>query len=134
MSKNSICLNMIVKNEEHVIINTLTNLCSNIIFDYWVICDTGSSDNTKKLITSFFKERDIKGELFEHEWKDFGHNRTLALECAYNKTDMLFIFDADDEIVGKLVLPNKIISDSYTFKFGCGFVYIRTLLINNRKK
>ena len=50
----SICLNMIVKDESQIIVKTLTNLCVKINFDYWVICDTGSSDNTKELIQEFF--------------------------------------------------------------------------------
>jgi FkbM family methyltransferase len=125
---------MIVKNESHIIVKTLNNLCDKINFSYWVICDTGSTDNTKELIIDFFKEKNIRGELLEHEWRDFGHNRTLALESAYNKTDLLFIFDADDEIVGNLVLPNTYEHDGYTFNFGNDVVYIRPLLINNRKK
>ena len=132
--KKTICLNMIVKNESHVIVKTLNNLCDKINFSYWVICDTGSTDNTKELITDFFKEKNIPGELVEHEWKDFGHNRTVALESAYNKTDLLFIFDADDEIVGDLVLPHTYEHDGYTFNFGNDVVYIRPLLINNRKR
>jgi glycosyltransferase involved in cell wall biosynthesis len=80
---------MIVKNESHVVISTLENICSKISFDYWVICDTGSTDNTINLIKDFFKLRDIKGELHEDEWIDFGTNRTLALNKAYNKTDYL---------------------------------------------
>ena len=130
----TICLNMIVKNESHIIIKTLSNLCEKINFSYWVICDTGSTDNTKELIIDFFKEKNIKGELHENTWKDFGYNRTLALECAYNKTDMLFIFDADDEIAGTLVLPETYDHDGYTFNFGNDVVYIRPLLVNNRKK
>jgi len=125
---------MIVKNESHVIVKTLTNLCDKIDFSYWVICDTGSTDDTKEIICDFFKEKNIKGELLQHEWKDFGHNRTLALESAYNKTDLLFIFDADDEIVGDLVLPNVYDTDGYTFNFGNDVVYIRPLLINNHKR
>jgi len=132
--KKTICLNMIVKNEAHVIVKTLNNLCDKINFSYWVICDTGSTDNTKEVITDFFKEKNIQGELVEHEWRDFGYNRTLALESAYNKTDLLFIFDADDEIVGDLVLPNVYEHDGYTFNFGNDVVYIRPLLINNRKR
>ena len=132
--KNTICLNMIVKNEAHIIVKTLNNLCEKINFSYWVICDTGSTDNTKELITDFFKEKNIPGELIDHEWKDFGHNRTLALESAYNKTDLLFIFDADDAIVGDLVLPKVYDHDGYTFNFGNDVVYIRPLLINNRKR
>jgi len=132
--KSTICLNMIVKNESHIIIKTLENLCNYFDFSYWVISDTGSTDNTKELITDFFKNKQIDGELVEHEWVDFGYNRTKALECAYNKTDMLFIFDADDEIVGDFVLPDVYHCDRYACKFGTDFVYYRPLLINNRKK
>ena len=77
--KKTICLNMIVKNESSIIIETLKNLCNYINFDYWVISDTGSNDNTKELICDFFKNKGIVGELVEHEWKDFGYNRTKAL-------------------------------------------------------
>jgi len=131
----SICLNMIVKDESLIIIKTLTNLCSKINFDYWVICDTGSSDNTKELIQEFFDNRQIKGELIVNKWYDFGSNRTLALENAYNKTDYLLIFDADDEIVGDFNFPENIFEyDSYYLKFGSDTKYTRTQIINNRKK
>lgn len=62
----SVCLNMIVKNEAHIIVETLNNLCSYINFEYWVISDTGSTDNTKNLIQDFFSERKIPGELIEN--------------------------------------------------------------------
>ena len=84
---STICLNMIVKNESEIIVDTLINLCSYINFDYYVISDTGSTDLTKKLIKDFFNTKNIKGELIDHVWSDFGTNRSLALECAYNKTD-----------------------------------------------
>ena len=134
MNSKTICLNMIVKDESHIIIDTLKNLCSYIFFDYWVISDTGSSDNTKELITNFFKERGIPGELVEHKWIDFAHNRTQALDCAFNKTDYLFIFDADDSVVGDFKLPTTYIYDQYKCKFGSDFVYFRPLLITNRKR
>ena len=53
----SICLNMIVKNESHIIKNTLEKLCNKIKFSYWVICDTGSTDETIEIITEFFKTK-----------------------------------------------------------------------------
>ena len=131
----SLCLNMIVKNESHIIIDTLTKLCSKINFDYWVICDTGSTDNTKELIHDFFNNKKIEGELFIDEWVGFDHNRTLALERAFNKTDYLFIFDADDEIIGDFFLPKNIFEyDSYNLMFGSSIKYKRILLINNKKK
>ena len=134
ISKTSICLNMIVKNESHVIVETLENLCSYINFSYWVISDTGSTDNTKEVITSFFLAKNIPGEIVEHEWRDFGHNRSKALECAYNKTDYLLIFDADDRLIGDFKLPAVYDKDQYQLLFGTNFVYTRPLLINNRKK
>ena len=56
MSDYSICLNMIVKNEAHVIKDTLINLYNFIPFSYYVISDTGSSDNTKQIIFEFFSQ------------------------------------------------------------------------------
>ena len=45
MSRKTICLNMIVKNESKIIRETLVNICKYIKLDYWVISDTGSSDD-----------------------------------------------------------------------------------------
>ena len=88
--KSTVCLNMIVKNESHIIRETLEMLCNKINFAYWVICDTGSTDNTKEIIQSFFDEKRIPGELHSHEWKNFAHNRSLALNEAFEKTDECF--------------------------------------------
>ena len=136
--KNTLCLNMIVKDEAHIIEDTLTKLLNKIKIDYWVISDTGSTDNTKEIIVNFFKEKNIPGELFEDPWQDFGHNRTKALKYAYNKSKYVLIFDADDEIVGDFELPcllknNK---DAYNLKFGNshGIHYTRIQIVNNRKK
>ena len=133
---STICLNMIVKNEEKIIVDTLINLCQHFAFDYWVISDTGSSDNTRELITDFFLEKGIPGELVEHEWTDFAYNRTKALECAFNKTDYLLTFDADDRINGdlKINLPLILTKDAYNLKIGQGIEYNRPLLITNRKR
>jgi hypothetical protein len=130
----SICLNMIVKNESHILKETLEMLFSKIKFTYWVICDTGSSDNTCDIIKQFFETKNIPGELYSHEWKNFAHNRSLALDAAFNKTDLLFIFDADDEIYGDLKIPEIVNADAYHLNFGSelGVSYQRILLVNNR--
>jgi hypothetical protein len=133
-NKKTNCLNMIVKNEADIIVDTFNNILSYIDLDYWVISDTGSTDNTKEVIINYFKEKRINGELIEHDWKDFGYNRSKALECAYNKTDYLLIFDADDRFYGNFKLPHILSADSYYLKFGKGFEYTRPLLINNRKQ
>lgn len=132
----TVCLNMIVKDESHIIEETLKKLVNKIKFDYWVISDTGSTDNTKEIITNFFKNMNINGEMYDDEWVDFSHNRSKALEYAYNKTDYILIFDADDEICGDFKLPENFIDDGYYLKFGDehGYHYKRMLLVNNRKK
>jgi GR25 family glycosyltransferase involved in LPS biosynthesis len=126
---------MIVKNEAHIITKTFDNLLENFTFDYYVICDTGSTDDSIQVIQSYFKSKSISGEILQHEWKNFGHNRTLALKSAYNKTDYLLIFDADDSISGSLksCLPKKLTADKYQLVFGPGVSYTRPLLVNNRK-
>lgn len=132
----TVCLNMIVKNESHIIKDTLEMLCNKINFSYWVICDTGSSDNTRSIITEFFRSKDIQGELHNHRWTNFAHNRTLALEEAFGKSDLLFIFDADDEIHGDIKIPTQVDSDGYMLYFGssAGVSYQRVLLVNNNIK
>lgn len=57
MSK-TISLNMIVKNESHIIEKTLEHLTSIIDFSYWLICDTGSTDNTQNIIKLFFEKKE----------------------------------------------------------------------------
>ena len=130
----TICLNMIVKNESHIISHTLNNILEHMNIDYWVISDTGSTDDTVNIIQDFFKERGISGEIFHDKWKDFGHNRTKALEHAYGKSDYLFIFDADDLIHGNIKLPSILDKDSYSLQFENPVLYHRTILISNRMK
>jgi len=130
----SICLNMIVKNESHIIEKTLINLCSYIDFDAYYISDTGSTDNTISIIREFFHKRNIPGQIEQVVWRDFGFNRTLSLQMAFRKTDYLLIFDADDAIHGNFVMPDKLTHDAYQLKLGDSFVYLRTLIVNNRKR
>jgi len=124
---------MIVKNESHIIETTLINICSKVKLSYWVISDTGSTDDTKSIITRFFETQNIPGELVEHDWVDFAHNRTLALNCAYQKTDYLMFFDADDTIHGNLVLPT-LTKDRYMVNVGNDFTYLRAMFATNQKK
>ena len=130
----TICLNMIVKNESHIITQTLENLCKYVDFDAYFISDTGSTDDTIGLIRAFFKKRNIPGHIEQVEWRDFGFNRTLALQMAFNKTDYLFIFDADDSIYGDFRMPSVLTHDAYQLQLGQSFVYLRTLIVNNRKR
>lgn len=132
----TIGLNMIVKNEAHLIKDSLEKLTKKIKLDYWCISDTGSTDGTQDIIRNFFESKQINGELVEHPWRDFGYNRSKALESAYNKCDYLLIFDADDELCGDFSFPANMNADGYKLNFGDenGSSYSRVLLINNRKR
>lgn len=90
----TVCLNMIVKNESHVIERCLTSTLP--LIDTWVIVDTGSTDGTQEVIRQFFEKQGIKGELFERPWKNFEHNRNEALQLASGKADYVLFMDADD--------------------------------------
>lgn len=114
--KSKISLCMIVKNESHIILECLNSVYKYI--DYWVICDTGSTDGTQEIIKNFFKEKNIPGELHEHEWKGFGPNRTAAFDLCKGKAKYAFVIDADDYIDGKLPISKIDDADAYTVKMG----------------
>ena len=57
----TICLNMIVKNEEKIICRLLESVSD--LIDTFCIIDTGSTDSTVEKIMSFFQYRNIKGKL-----------------------------------------------------------------------
>ena len=125
----SICLGMIVKNEVHIIKETLDSVLPYI--SYWVICDTGSTDGTQDLIRNYFKEKQIPGELIERPWVNFGHNRTEVFNYAVGKADYVWVIDADDLLVGKF--PNtKLTDDAYDLQYkSTSIVYTRRQLFKN---
>jgi len=93
LKKSTICLSMIVKNESHIIERCFDSIRKYI--DYWVITDTGSTDNTPKIIEAYFKKHKIKGELHHVSWQNFGYNRTKLMELSRNKADYCILMDAD---------------------------------------
>jgi glycosyltransferase involved in cell wall biosynthesis len=128
-ANQSICLNMIVKNEAPVIRRCLDSVRP--IIDRWVIVDTGSTDGTQDIIKEHL--RGLPGELHERPWLNFAHNRTEALELARGKGDYTLIIDADDtlEIGAGIVLP-ALTAGSYTMEIAyAGTVYRRTQLVRS---
>lgn len=129
----SICLNMIVKNESHIIEKTLENICKHVQISFWIISDTGSTDNTVEIIQAFFQRKNIPGEIYFHAWKNFGHNRELALQACLGKSDYVLFFDADDAFTGNLTLPD-LVKDAYSLKMrseGGNVEYSRKLIVRN---
>jgi len=100
----SIVFATMCKNEEHCILETLKSVAPYI--DYWVVCDTGSTDKTVELVKEFFAERGIPGELFVDDWVGFDFNKTLMMGRAKDKADYIMHLDADDQLVGELKFSN----------------------------
>lgn len=93
MQRPTICLNMIVKNEAHVIARCLAS--ARALIDRWCIVDTGSSDDTGHVIRETLDG--IPGSLHSRPWKNFGHNRTEALQLARDEgCDYVLFIDADE--------------------------------------
>ncbi len=124
----AICLNMIVRNEAHVVCEVLDAVAPFI--SYWVIVDTGSGDGTQELIRAHMADLGIVGELHERPWKDFGHNRSEALALAQGHGDYIWVIDADDMVVGTPDFSD-LTADLYNLAYGEVFRYWRQQLFRD---
>ena len=106
----SICLALIVKDEEQVIARCIESIRD--LIDYWVICDTGSTDGTRARAQNAL--RDIPGEWHERPWVDFGHNRSELMALARGKADYLLLLDADETLTWTAGVKAKLAADAYT--------------------
>ena len=82
---------MIVRNEAHVLERCLASVRE--LIDNWVICDTGSSDDTRAVVVEQLDG--IPGTLHDTAWTDFGANRTELMKLAREAADYLLLVDAD---------------------------------------
>ena len=90
-----LCLNMIVKNESKIITRLFNSVVD--IIDSYCICDTGSTDNTVKMIEEYFKKNGKPGKVISEPFKDFGHNRSHSLLACQGEpmADYILLMDAD---------------------------------------
>jgi len=124
----TVCAALIVKNESKVIKRCLDSIKPYI--DYWVICDTGSSDDTKEIISSELSN--IPGELHETPWVNFGSNRSKLLELCKGKSDYLLLIDADETLsVHDQSFKDQLTLDSYLVKFEGDLEWRQKKLISN---
>ncbi len=128
----TMCFATMCKNEEHCIQNTLESVYKHI--DYWVICDTGSTDRTCEIVKNFFEEKGIPGELHVDEWVGFDHNKSLMMERAKDKTDYVLHLDADDLLINGLDFgKNDIGDDAYFMNVTRGTLkWMALIIFNNR--
>lgn len=137
--KTTLCLNMIVRNESKVITRLLDSVSS--IIDSYCICDTGSTDDTPNIIESYFKEKGIPGKIIYEPFKDFGYNRTFALQACENESnaDLILLMDADmvfwlNPAISPSEFKASLTSDVYTiFQGGDTFYYKNTRIVRNNR-
>ena len=121
----SICLAMIVRDESAVIARCVDSVRDHI--DSWVICDTGSVDGTQDVIREALA--DLPGELHEHAWVDFGHNRTELMKLARGKADYLLLLDADWTVTIEPGALDQLHADSYMVRHSGGFEFYNKRLV-----
>jgi hypothetical protein len=130
-----LCFATMCKNEEHVILKTLNSVYKYI--DYWIVCDTGSTDNTHKVVQDFFTEKNIPGELWLDKWDGFEVNKSLMFERCYDKSDFVIHLDADDWLVGDFNVDElyNTPADKYMLNLKRGSATFKaSILYNNRVK
>jgi glycosyltransferase involved in cell wall biosynthesis len=121
---------MIVKNEAAIIERCLKAAAPHI--NYWIICDTGSTDGTQTIIRETLKG--IPGELHEVPWINFGANRTQAMDLARDKADYTLMPDADYELTVRLGFDwNSLAEDVYYITLKGDTAISQYMLFANRK-
>ena len=130
---NTICLNMIVKNESKIIKRLLNSVLP--IIDTYCICDTGSTDNTVQIITEFFNNNKINGEIIEEPFKNFCYNRNFSLNACYGMSDYILLLDADMVLNIKNFDKNILIDNDviYILQGSNDFYYKNIRIIKNCK-
>ena len=122
MSRPTVCLNMIVKNEAHVIARCLAS--ARPLIDRWCIVDTGSTDATEAAIRKALDG--IPGTLHSRPWHNFGHSRTEALQLGQAEgCDYLLFIDADElfDVPDAFLWPAVMSADGY--ELNCHYAGIR---------
>src|SRR5437016_4132134 len=95
-----LCLNMIVKNESEIVDRLVASVAPRV--SYYVVCDTGSTDDTVERIREGFDARGVSGEIHSIPFVNFGQARNEALERARASAasfHYLLLADADMELV-----------------------------------
>jgi len=111
--KGKLCLNMIVKNESRIIRRLIDSVTD--IIDSYCICDTGSTDDTISIIREYMAEKGKMGEVYEEPFKNFGYNRTHALDRAAKWAEYALLLDADMRLsISPDFYVDKLTDDVYT--------------------
>jgi tetratricopeptide (TPR) repeat protein len=122
---------MMVKNESKVIARAINSVKKYI--DTWVILDTGSTDDTVKVVYETLKG--IPGTLVRKPFINFAVSRTSLLRYADKAADYLILMDADEQYVFKDTFnKDKLDADMYSIPYEGNLGYSVPKLIKGDKE
>ncbi|MCX8563174.1 glycosyltransferase [Mycolicibacterium mucogenicum] len=119
---------MIVRNEAHIVTEVLDAVAPYI--SSWVIVDTGSDDGTQDTIRNHMADLGVPGDLHERQWRNFGENRSEALQLAQGHSDYIWVMDADDTVRGQPDFA-RLSADVYAMRINDGLLYWRRQLFRD---
>jgi glycosyltransferase involved in cell wall biosynthesis len=109
---------MIVKDEAPIIERLVDSVAP--VVSYYVVCDTGSSDNTIDILRARFAERGIDGEVHNVPFVNFSQARNTALRFGRDSRanfDYFLLADADMELVVEdHRFPERLSADAYSIR------------------
>lgn len=131
--KTTICVLIMFTNEEHCILETLNSTLP--YANEYILCDNASTDNTVEVCENFFKQNNIKGQVFNAIWKNFGYNYSYLYELGHKHatSEYLWQIDADDIVIGVMKI-NNLWADRYLLQFGDTMKYLRCQIFKNTFK
>ena len=131
---------LMIKNEERIIRRCIERILASNTVNAICISDTGSTDDTFRVLAEYLPTLPIVSRVVNHEWRDFGHNRTLAFQAA---VDLCMSVDFDLSNTYGLLLdadmkyeqvvpfpPQSLVAIGYRIRQGGGSVeYYNTRLV-----
>jgi tetratricopeptide (TPR) repeat protein len=138
--RKAIGLCMIVKNESHVILRCLESVRP--LVDYVLVEDTGSTDDTRRIVREWLDRQGLPGEVFDEPWRDFAYNRSVVLARLREKKDVDYalMIDADDHLVVETgfdvaAFKKNLSADEYRVEMRNGPLrYQRSQICSNRRE
>ena len=126
----TICLNMIVGDEEHVIERCLLSVVDHI--DSWVINCNGS-DGSAEIVHRLLGH--LPGKLLRDPWVNFAYTRSLVTRASQGLADYRFCIDSDEELRVNGRLADHITTGdllSYWLYYSDSWAQTRPAILNDR--
>jgi glycosyltransferase involved in cell wall biosynthesis len=121
---------MIVRDEAAIVGRALASVRG--VIDAWVVCDTGSVDDTPAVVLAELAP--IPGELHRTTWTSFAHNRTEAVRLARPLADYTLILDADMTLDVQTPFERDLSADAYELRYRGAIDYAQPMLVCNRHR